>query len=186
MITKTAIVTTTINIPTFLDDICSNAKKYEHKSVGFIVIGDKKTPTEIYNFCDDLNKKYDYLVEYYDLDRQEDRLKSYSELLSIIPYNSGARKLLGNLIAYQDGYDTVIQIDDDNFIGESDFISQHNSVGKAKNLKLFKSDASWHNIYSELIEENNIPFFPRGYPWGKRDYSLHNKSEIINDEKKLF
>ena len=35
---KTAIVTTTINIPTFLDDICKNSTQYNHKDIKIIVI----------------------------------------------------------------------------------------------------------------------------------------------------
>ena len=36
-----AILTTTINIPIFLDNICKNVKKYKHKNIFFLVIADK-------------------------------------------------------------------------------------------------------------------------------------------------
>ena len=178
---KTAIVTTTINIPTFLEDICENANEYNHNELGIIIIGDKKTPYEITSFVDNLYTKYKIQIDYYNIERQEKTLERFKELLSIIPYNSGARKLLGNFIAYIEGYDTVIQIDDDNFIDKkSNFLGFHKRVGTTFDIDLTRSDDGWFNIYEYLIEEKNIPFFPRGFPWSKRNYSKQ-----IAEEKKL-
>ena len=62
---KTAIVTTTINIPTFLEDICENAHEYNHNELGIIIIGDKKTPHEITIFVDNLYTKYNIQIDMY-------------------------------------------------------------------------------------------------------------------------
>lgn len=37
-----AILTTTINVPTFLDNICKNIYRFKHKNFFFLVIADKK------------------------------------------------------------------------------------------------------------------------------------------------
>ncbi len=182
---KTAIVTTTINIPTFLDDICKNSTQYNHKDIKIIVVGDKKTPIEITSFLQKLSNKFSIKIDYYDLEKQEKKLSRFKDLLSIIPYNSGARKLLGNFIAYMEGFEIVIQIDDDNFIDTTkDFIGHHKRVGSQIDIDVTKSESGWFNIYEYLIEENNIPFFPRGFPWSKRNYSKSNYQEI-NINKKI-
>ena len=59
---NTAIVTTTINIPYFLDDFSKNAIKYNHENIKFYIIGDLKTPKEIKNYLNklSLNYKFEY------------------------------------------------------------------------------------------------------------------------------
>ena len=47
---KTAIITTTINIPVLLEDYIKDGQKYNHDFF-FIIIGDKKTPPETKKFC---------------------------------------------------------------------------------------------------------------------------------------
>ena len=182
---KTAICTTTINVPDFLDGICKNASEHNHKNISIYVIGDKKTPAETEIFCKKIKSDYSVDIEYFSLEAQEHRLDKYKKLLNIVPYNSGSRKLLANLMAYLDGCDTVIQIDDDNFIGTTDFIGEHNVVGENKDIKLYKSDKEWYNIYEQLIEKNNIPFFPRGFPWTKRVYERKQKIEEISETRKV-
>jgi hypothetical protein len=168
---KIAVVTTTIREPVFLSELSENAARNKKTDLFFYVIGDKKTPSSARELCESLAVKYpSFNYTYYDIDGQEESLSSYSELMKIVPYNSGVRKLLGNRIAYDDGCDITIQIDDDNFVGGDDFIGAHSKVGTVSEVELFASDNGWHNVYEHLIEENGLPFFPRGYPWSKRDY----------------
>ena len=181
---NTAIVTTTINIPYFLDDFSKNAIKYNHENIKFYIIGDLKTPKEIKNYLNKLSLNYKFEYQYFDIDEQEHRLKDQKKLLEVIPYNSGSRKMLGNYIAYNDGADLLIQIDDDNFILDEDFISHHQRVCKPIDINLYDSNTGWYNVYLNLNEKNNIPFFPRGFPWSKRDY--HNENIIKQtSEKKI-
>ncbi|MBH30577.1 MAG: hypothetical protein CMG71_01130 [Candidatus Marinimicrobia bacterium] len=182
---KTAVITTTINVPKFLDGISENAIKNKHSNISFYIIGDKKTPNEAVEYCKSLTKKFPYVYLYYDIDQQEKRLSKYPDLLKIIPYNSGVRKLLGNFIAVLDGADTVIQIDDDNFVTSDDLIGCHNVVGSSVDIDLYHSENGWYNVYTPLIEKNNIPFFPRGYPWSKRDYDNQYKIEKITKSARV-
>ena len=181
---RIAIVTTTINIPKFLIQLSKNALSYKHRNLYFYIIGDKKTPRSIVSFVNKLTKQFPYKYYYLDIKEQEKRLRNKKRLLKIMPYNSGARKLLGNFIAYKDGADLVIQIDDDNFVQKSDFIGEHGNVDKNKKIKLFSSKNGWYNIYEQLNEKNNIPFFPRGFPWSKRQYLLKSKNIKIKNEKR--
>ena len=40
-----------------------------------------------------------------------------------MPYNDGVRKMVGNLIAWEDDCDYLVMIDDDNFILGNDYLS---------------------------------------------------------------
>ncbi len=181
---RIAIVTTTINIPKFLIELSRNALSYKHSNLYFYIIGDKKTPKSIVSFLNKLKKQFPYKYYYLGIKDQEKRLSNKKKLLKIMPYNSGARKLLGNFIAYKDGADLVIQIDDDNFVQKSDFIGEHSLVDRRKKIKLFKSKSGWYNIYEQLNEKNNIPFYPRGFPWSKRQYLLKSKNIKVRKESK--
>ena len=182
---KVTIVTTTIRVPVFLEEISENALRYHKDNINFIIIGDKNTPQDAINYCINLDKKYPYSFDYYSIEDQERELKQYQDLLEIVPYNSGSRKLLGCFIAYKQGADVVIQIDDDNFIGERDFVGEHCVVSTNKPMDLYHSETGWYNIYENIIEESNIPIFPRGYPWGQRIYSKQSDVDCILEEKKV-
>ena len=57
---RIAIVTTTINVPLFLNGICNSIKKNKSlktNELSIIVVGDKKTPTGAKIFCNNLKKK---------------------------------------------------------------------------------------------------------------------------------
>ena len=92
----------------------------------------KRPPKSIVAFLNKLNKQFPYKYYYFSIKDQETIV--IKKLLKIMPYNSGARKLLGNFIAYKDGADLVIQIDDDNFVQKSDFIGEHGLVDKKLNF----------------------------------------------------
>lgn len=179
---KVAVVTTTIRVPEFLKGVSENAARYEKQDISFYIIGDKKTPNEAIELCNSLEKEYPYSYNYYSLEDQEKRLSSFQSILKVIPYNTGVRKLLGNFIAYQDGYENIIQLDDDNFVGEDDFFGGHSIVGNEIEMQLIQSESGWYNIYEPLIEESGIPFFPRGYPWSKREYVA--TQNVINKREK--
>ena len=58
---ETAIITTTINIPFFLNKILQNVlKEKKNKKIITIVIGDKKTPKKINQFCKKIEKNPSY------------------------------------------------------------------------------------------------------------------------------
>ncbi len=165
---KTALVTTSIRVPMMLEGYCRNANLYHHKDIKMFMVGDKKTPDEAHAFCDRLSSTYQLSVQYLGIEEQEQRLKDYPQLSKIIPYNSACRKLLGMLIAYLEGFENIITVDDDNFVTDHDFFSCHDIVGSELELSLVESPSGWFNTCQYLIEEHNIPFYYRGIPWSQR------------------
>jgi len=182
MTRKIAVVTTTIRVPEFLIGISENAVANDRTDITFYIIGDVKTPNKAIELCNSLNDKYPFSYLYFGIKDQEKKLSDFPELLKLIPYNSGVRKLLGNVIAYLDGADTVIQVDDDNFVTDDDFVGSHCIVDREIDIQLIESETGWFNVYEPLREKNNIPFFPRGFPWSERDY--YGKVRIKNIRKK--
>lgn len=186
---RIVVTITTIRVPIFLEDVCKNAIIHKHNkdNISFIIIGDEEEPSGIVEYCDKIQQKYGFKISYYDLEAQEKRLKGYPALLNLIPLNSGVRKLIGNFIAYLEGCDTLIMLDDDNFITSHDFFSYHSLVGKESDIKLMQTALGWYNIFEAVTEENNLPIYPRGYPWSKRfikesptESSLHRKIAVLN------
>lgn len=182
---KIAIVTTTINVPVLLEAYIKNALKYKHKDVGFIVIGDKKTPPEAKTFCLKLARKFPYEMIFQDVNDQAVYLKQYPELAAHLPYNSIQRRNIGLLLAYEKGAQVIITIDDDNFFEAGDFIGRHSCVGKTASLDSVRSPDGWYNICETLKEERNIPFYHRGYAWKER-WKPKIKTTVKKAKKKIM
>jgi hypothetical protein len=159
---RTAIVTTTINVPTFLKGYADNIEKYGNEDVIFVVVGDKKSPPETQAFCDTIPNCF-----YLDIPRQQRYMRdcALSDLYDHIPFNSVERRNIGMLWAYRrgSGADIIISIDDDNFATEQDAVSAHQIVDTAPNLPTYGANSGWFNPCAFLKEENNVKFYPRGY-----------------------
>jgi len=162
---KIALVTTTIFIPKLLEGYALNFKKFNWKNVFFVIAGDKKTPEEINKFCEDLQSKFGYETYYLDIKKQNDLNEKLAEY---IPYNTLARRNFGMLFAYKEGADIIITIDDDNFVGENNYLYYHSIVGERVELKCLGTDTGWYNVCEVLKEEKNRYFFHRGFPIDKR------------------
>jgi len=166
---KTAIIITTINVPKILKDISENLSNYKKLSdSSILVIGDKKTPDGIREYCGKIASQFGNEIEYLDINEQEKNLQKYKDLLKLFPYNTPDRVILGNMISYLRGYDRLIAVDDDNYPTHYDFVGFHSITGREVELRLIKNDSGWFNVHNALVEENNIPFYPRGFPWGQR------------------
>jgi len=165
---KSAIVTTSIRVPEMLEEYCRSANFYGHKDVKIIMMGDYKTPPEARRFCERLTSTYNLPVQYVGIEEQEEILKDYPRIKEIVPYNSACIKQSGMLIAYLEGYENIITVDDDNFATNHDFWKCHDIVGSDVELPLIESPSGWFNACEYLIEESNIPFYYRGFPWSKR------------------
>ena len=163
-----AIIITTINKPVVIESYLKNIQKYAHTNVVIIVVGDKKTPSGVGDYCNRLSKESSIAVKYIDIDFQVSYLKSFPELGGYLPYNSFARRNIGDLLAYEEGFSTVIRVDDDNFPTDDDFIRMHSIVGQSVETDVIKSDNGWYNVCEELVDEHAIPFYPRGFPYSKR------------------
>jgi len=181
MIRKTAFVITTINKPTSLEEYCKQVESYNHKNVEFFVVGDKKTPSIVPGYCEDLSSKYSVPINYMDLKEQDEIIGEYDGLLDFYPYNDANRKHIGIIKAYIDGFETMIVGDDDNFATDHDFFGYHDIVGSDQELKLIESPSGWFNVCEYLIEENNMPIYHRGYPWSQR--KIEKENTTIRKEK---
>lgn len=174
---KFGIITTTIHIPKLLIGYASNFRKYGWKDVFFVIAGDKKTPPEITSFCKKIEERYKYKFYYLDLDTQKDLDKA---LYKYVPLNCVQRRNFATLFAYKNGADVIITIDDDNFIGKSDYLKWHSIVGKEIELNCIRSNTEWFNVCETLEEVKNREFYHRGFPFNQR-----KKTRIKISRKKV-
>lgn len=159
---------TTINMPFLLDDYVKNLKKFGYENeVGFIITGDLKTPPEVKDYAQKISKQGVECL-YFSVEDQKKWLQPYHKLADIVPYNSGNRRNIGYLMALQRGAEMIIDIDDDNFIGEEDFIGPHKIVGQVQEFPAISSSTGWYNICSMMDTEPPHIIYPRGYPYSKR------------------
>ena len=163
-----AVLTTTIHVPTFFEGVCANARDHGHENIRFYVIGDHKTPAGAGEFCASMEKKFGLEFQYYDVPQQVAVVEKIPGAERILPYNWGGRKMLANILAYRDGAERLIMLDDDNFMTGSDFFGGYGAVGRESELNLVSSESGWFNIYRGVVEEKALPIYPRGYPWSKR------------------
>lgn len=166
---KIAVTLTTINMPKLLEEFASMAlSARDEYEIVFIIIGDVKTPNGIGNYLEEIKSKYSFNYVYYDVDAQEKRFKKYSRLWNHIPLNSFARRNFADLHAYEEEYQVIIRIDDDNFPYDQRFFHSHAEIDKVLNLRTISSKSGWFNICSVLSERDNKVFYPRGFPFEQR------------------
>ena len=163
---RTAIVTTTIHIPHLLKEYAANAKRCGHRDLGFIVIGDRKSPPETAAFCRSLEEWYP--CSWLDADAQERYLARYSRLSSHLRWNSIQRRNVGLLLAYESGAEVIITIDDDNYVLGQDFVGLHSIVGSAPTLPAFSSTSGFFDVCSFLQADDDVRFYHRGFPRKQR------------------
>ena len=184
---ETVIITTTINVPHFLEGICKNMKKFNH-SVNqneIIVIADLKTPQGASLFCKKITKKYGFKIHFFDIEFQNKFFKKkYKKLYSLFPLNDAIRKLLGSIYLFDNLPSRLIFIDDDNYIyNNKDFIKGHLITNKTKSVKVVSSKAKWPNLYKYFKERSDVPFYARGYPWKHRNIQAKNFKATLKTKK---
>ena len=176
---RTAITITTINVPKFLEGLCENINEHGHvDETTIIIIADKKTPNDAEDYCIKTSQKYNVKLEYFDIAKQLNEFKNNQQLLNLFPYNTPDRVMLGGMLSYMRGCERLIAVDDDNYSTEHDFVGFHQITGETREIDIIDNDYGWFNVHNALIEENNIPFFPRGYPWSKRKNNANEKKLI--------
>lgn len=183
MTKKAFIVVTTIKVPKIVKDFFDNLEKFGHKKdVGFIIIGDKKSPNLASDvFCKKFKKK-GFEVEFFSIQKQKKWLKSFPKFQKIVPYNSDNRRNIGYLIALQKGCDFIISIDDDNFpLSDVDFFKYHCIVGEEKESFVIKTTSKWFNICELLMKKPDWQIYPRGYPYRER----WKENLIVKTRKKV-
>lgn len=167
---RIAVTLTTINKPSLLEDFLGLMQRFGTggDEVDYIVVGDRKTPSGVDSFVQGLNGRTSSKFLYLDIAEQEKRFSHLTRLWKHIPVDSFARRNYGDLLAYNEGYDAVIRIDDDNFPTESDFFGGHGVIGKTVEAQAVSDTSGWYNICETLDEKDGIPFYPRGYPYASR------------------
>jgi hypothetical protein len=162
---KTTIVTTTINIPALLLEYARNARRYGHKDLDFVVVGDRKSPPGTADFCKSVPH---YPCVYLDIPAQQEYLSRFPELWAHLRFDSVQRRNIGTLLAYENGADVVITIDDDNFVMEQDFVGFHGVTGSVREMPTYRSTSGWFNVCSFLEADHGVEFYHRGYPRNMR------------------
>ena len=171
---RIAVVLTTINQPTVIQDYVENGRHYGHKDLVFIIVGDKKSPAGCEEYLAGLRSEYP--IHYYGPDAQKDWLKPYPKLDELIPWNSVQRRNLGYLMAAQQGAEIIVAIDDDNIpLLEYDYFGGegHGLVGSSSRLPVVTTDDNWFNSCSLLINEPDRTVYHRGFPICQR-WTDHN------------
>tara|TARA_Y100000591_G_C21832807_1_gene700658 strand:- start:450 stop:1454 length:1005 start_codon:yes stop_codon:yes gene_type:complete len=155
---KNSIVLTTIN------KLNTNIKKLiflsQQNDLELIVIGDKKTPK---NF----NLKYG---NYYNIKDQKKLRFNFSK---ICPLNSYSRKNIGYLVSIQNGNETIIETDDDNYPKNNflKFLDLKHEVNEIKEI-------GWTNVYKKFTKKN-LNIWPRGLPLNKIENSPTFKNKKV-------
>ncbi|OYT71057.1 MAG: hypothetical protein CFK52_09035 [Chloracidobacterium sp. CP2_5A] len=168
------IVVTTIYDGAFIDAY------YEHfqqrgrlEEARFYVVGDLTTPEG----CAERVRAYAkrglpwlFLTP----DDQRAFLADFPELAAEIPWRSDNRRNIGFLMAYRDGCDPIISIDDDNYPkNDWDFLGEHAVVGREATLRAAVGHNGWFNICSMMTVEcpplgGGKTVYPRGFPYLRR------------------
>ncbi len=156
---KKSIIITTINYPT--DGVKKIASNY--KDWSFIVVGDKKTPT---------NWNWEG-VQFLSV---PDQLALESAFARKCPFNHYVRKNIGYLKAIQDGAKVIAETDDDNIPYDSFLVSVDKQVEGYPVQK-----HGWENIYTHFTDTK---IWPRGFPLEYINESFRKKSLL--GEKSTF
>jgi hypothetical protein len=168
---KICVVLTSIHDGAVLDGYCRQAEVEEMvEDIRFIVIADKKTPPALYAKCQQLKRSgFDALCP--SLDEQENYLKRFGSLASLIPFNSDNRRNIGYLMALESGGEALISLDDDNYCHHGGKVYGEYMVvcRAAETLPAVHSDNGWYNICELLELEPNARVYPRGYPYQRRN-----------------
>jgi hypothetical protein len=162
------IVLTTVNVPHLLEGYADNLERYGHKGeAGFIVVADLKTPSEAGELVQRLSRR-GFEAIYLSVEEQKRWLKPFPSLEEMVPYNSDNRRNIGYLVAVQRGADIVISIDDDNLVGQEDFLAGHKVIGSREVFPVISSSSGWFNICSMMDTKPPRTIYPRGFPYSHR------------------
>jgi len=91
---------------------------------------------------------------------------TYEKYSSAIPEKCHAETSFGFLVAYKEGADVILELDDDCF-----HASNHNLIREHLNNLLsnggfiVSSNSKWYNTIENLVLNNDFVVFPRGHPY---------------------
>lgn len=143
---KKTIVITTIHHPTE-----AMLKYIAMEGWSLIVVGDLKTPHEIYIDLDKQGK-----IQYLSPDFQT---ANYPDLSEAIGWNTSCRRSIGFVEAYKQGCDLLAHVDDDNI--PYDTWGKDIIVNRETDIKLYDTP---NLVFEPLAVTNVNEFWHRGYP----------------------
>jgi uncharacterized protein (DUF1499 family) len=168
-----AIVTTTINIPYFLESYIQNFESFsvDNNGLVFIIIGDLRSPNqEIKKYIQGITSNF--AIEYWDVESQRKWISETfgnkaEKIEKVIPYNSIRRRNLGYLRALELGSDVIVTIDDDNYPGNSNWLLEHlNALNNTETLPTISSKSKIVNPCHILkFNRYGLRVYSRGYPF---------------------
>lgn len=133
--------------------------------VRLVIIPDRKTPAELYDAVQWARQRGISTV-CPDIDSQRHFLEKIGAA-NFFPWDTDNRRNIGYLIAWRDGADVVISVDDDNLPGE-DFFAEHAVVAAPSAVhETVRGESGWFNI-CDLLTVEPIPVWPRGFPYRHR------------------
>lgn len=146
-----SIVTTTINSPTIATQkFCKIAQE---KQYTFFIVGDKKTPHDLYQ---NLERKYGTSVKYVHPDEQEYNFKDLSDNIG---WNSIQRRNIGFIYALKNNAEIVATVDDDNIPYDS--WSSDLYIGQEIECDLYETS---NGVFDPLSVTNYPQLWHRGFP----------------------
>ncbi len=175
------IVYTTIFDSPLLSSLENNIVKYGHvDSTKIWVIGDRKTPTVYKERCARMYEMSEIEAVYIDVDDQNEWGQRVPEFYSRIPFNNETRRNIGYLMAYEDGCERLISMDDDNFpTDEHDFIGGHEKTGSRISQDVISEPSGFYNLCELLTLKPPRHIYPRGFPFSLRAELITNKSNML-------
>lgn len=162
-----AIVLTTIAEPVVLDEYRANLQSCGHlDQVTVYVIPDRKTPSEAFERCQQLQRQ-GLKVVFPDFEAQDAFLRKVGFPPALVPYNSDNRRNIGYLMALGGDHDFLISIDDDNYSGTAgDYFAEHSVVcGERAEVCCVNSDSGWFNICDLMEMQPAGNAYARGFPY---------------------
>jgi len=196
----TSIVLTTIFEPAFLDGYVEALRSgHLSETASIIIIPDRKTPATVGRAALAAQKE-GFRVACPTLEEQETFLRRLAIPSEFIPYDSDNRRNVGFLMALEQGCETLISIDDDNFCpAGTRFVEDHRVVGSKGADPVVQSSDGWFNICSLLAGGERTEggreaagerqqgvagdLFPRGFPYFAQ--RANRKIELVRDAAPL-
>ena len=133
-----------------------------------IVIPDRKTPAGLYAAVAE-TREQGFRVECPDLNEQARFPESLGAPAGMFPFDTDHRRNIGYLMAWRDGADIMVSVDDDNLPGDR-WLLQHAVplTGIQGDVDTVSAPDRYWNPGS-VLHSDEMTFWPRGYPYRARD-----------------
>nr|7XPS_A Chain A, Transglycosylse [Marinactinospora thermotolerans]7XPS_B Chain B, Transglycosylse [Marinactinospora thermotolerans]7XPT_A Chain A, Transglycosylse [Marinactinospora thermotolerans]7XPT_B Chain B, Transglycosylse [Marinactinospora thermotolerans] len=170
---STAVVVTTISDGGFLDRL---APALRDAGARLIVIPDRNTGPALFAACE-RHRRLGLDVVCPSVAEQQDLLERLA-VPDLIPYHSDNRRNVGYLMAWMEGFDVIVSMDDDNLPTTDDFVERHQVVCQGPRTQpVTASSDGWFNNCA-LLEVEPTEVFPRGFPFHARPAHAQARTSV--------